>query len=77
MLPIDASDVRQLLEALIAAFSTLGGAMAYTSGLNADKAMAEGQSAAVVARRVNEGIGYGFRLSWPVSVAAFAIMVVT
>jgi hypothetical protein len=77
MLPIDLASARPLLEALIAAFSIVGGAMACASGFNADQAITEGRSADIVARRINEGVGYGFRLSWRLSAGVFAIMAAT
>jgi hypothetical protein len=67
-------DARSLLEGAIAAFSVLGGYMAYLSGYYASQALAQGRPAEVVAQRVNEGIGIGFRFAWPLSIVALMIM---
>jgi membrane protein YqaA with SNARE-associated domain len=60
MAPVEASSARELLEAAVAAFSVLGGFMAYWSGYFAARAIAENQPPHVLAQRVNEGIGEGF-----------------
>lgn len=74
MVPVDLASLRDLLEALIAGFSVLGGGMAYLSGSYAATALAQEQPADVVARRVNEGIGEGFTLSRGMSIVALTIM---
>lgn len=73
MTPTDSAVVPDLLEAVIAAVSILGGAMAYESGLGAAEAVAESQSDEVLGRRVNEGIANGFVWGWPLSVIALII----
>jgi hypothetical protein len=60
MAPIDGAVVPGLLEAVVAAVSILGGAMAYESGLGAAEAVSENQPAETLGRRVNEGIAKGF-----------------
>jgi hypothetical protein len=70
---VDPSTIRDLLEAIIAGFSVLGGAMACLSGLHAARALAKEAPPAVVAERVNEGIGQGFMYFWPSSIAALII----
>jgi len=75
MVPIDLTNIRELTEAVIAAFSALGGAMAYASGSYAAEALAEKQPAYVVARRVNEGVGRGFMASRWLLTAVFVVMV--
>ena len=60
MAPVDASGARELIEAAVAAFSVLGGGMAYTSGFYAAQALTQRQPPEIVAQRVNEGIGKGF-----------------
>ena len=73
MATIEAAVVPDLLEAVIAAVSILGGAMAYESGLGAAEAVAENQSDEALGRRVNEGIAKGFVWGWPLSVIALII----
>jgi hypothetical protein len=75
MLPADPESARSLLEAVVAAFSVLGGGMAYLSGYYASQALAQGQSAEFVAQRVNEGLALGFRVASPASIIALIIMV--
>lgn len=77
MTPVDPTSARDFLEAIIAAFSVLGGAMAYFSGFAAFQAVAREQPPESVAHRVNEGIAEGFGLAWPVSIAALMIVVWT
>ncbi len=77
MAPIDATGAREFLEAIIAAFSVLGGGMAYFSGFSASQALAQGQSAESVAHRINEGIAEGFELTSPLSIVALIIVVWT
>jgi hypothetical protein len=75
MTPIDAGSAGEFLEAIIAAFSVLGGGMAYCSGYGAAQALAERQPPEIVAQSVNEGIGLGFRHASPLSIVALIIMV--
>lgn len=74
MTPVEAESARHLLEGAIAAFSVLGGAMAYLSGYFAAQALAERQPPHVVAQRINEGIGEGF--AWGSSPAVVALIIV-
>jgi hypothetical protein len=67
MTPIDPSSVRNLLEAIVAAFSVLWGGMAGFSGTKAAEALREEQPPDVVAHRINLGIGYGYE-TFPVSI---------
>lgn len=60
MFPIETVDPRELLEATVTAVSILGGAMAYTSGFSASRAMQRRQAADILSQRINEGIGQGF-----------------
>jgi hypothetical protein len=73
MTPIDAAVVPGLLEAVVAAVSILGGAMAYESGLGAAETVSENQPGEILGRRVNEGIAKGFVWGWPLSVIALII----
>jgi len=60
---------------MIAAFSFLGGGMAYLSGRYAAQALAQQRPPAFVAQRVNEGVGEGFKLGSSLAIVAFMIMV--
>ena len=71
---IDGSGAREVLEALVAGFSVLGGTMAYLSGFWAFRALADGQPPAVIAERVNEGIAMGFAWGAPAAAVAFTIL---
>ncbi|HEX9966976.1 MAG TPA: hypothetical protein VGB06_03420 [Solirubrobacterales bacterium] len=73
MTPIDAAAARDFLEAVVAGFSVLGGAMAYSSGFSAAQAVAQNQPADVLAHAINEGIAEGFR--WGSQTAVFALMI--
>jgi hypothetical protein len=73
MLPLDATDARELLTAAVTAVSVLGGAMAYTSGYFASQATSEGQPAEVLGQLVNEALGRGFDWGWPAAVVALII----
>lgn len=75
MAPVEAESARQLLEAIVAGFSVLGGGMAYLSGYYASQALAQEQPPEFVAHRVNEGLAIGFRGAAPASIAALIIMV--
>jgi hypothetical protein len=77
MAPVDANSVRLLLEAIIAAFSVLGGGMADFSGFDAAEALEEGQPPEVVAHRINQGIGLGYEAFSPLSILALIIMLWT
>lgn len=74
MAPIDADSVRTLLEAIIAGFAVLGGAMAYFSGFEAFVALRRNQSRTIVAERINRGLGLGFAVGAPFALMALMIM---
>lgn len=74
MSPTDPNGTREFLEALISAFSVLGGGMAYLSGYYANQALAQDQSPEHLSRRVNEGLALGFRFGSPLSIVALIIM---
>lgn len=74
MAPIDFAAAREFLEGLIAAFSVLGGGMAYFSGFRAAQALAQGLSPEVVAHSINEGVGVGFEMFSPLSIMALIIV---
>lgn len=69
----DPGSVRELLEAVVTAFSILGGGMAYWSGFNAARALALGESHEQVAHSINEGIGKGFEFFSLFSIATLII----
>jgi hypothetical protein len=75
MAPLEAGDARELLEAAVAAFSVLGGSMAYFSGYFAAQALSEHQPPHLVAQRVNEGMGEGFVKGALPAIAALIIIV--
>ena len=77
MAPIDSDSVRGLLEAIIAAFSVLGGGMAGFSGFRAAEALNQGQPPEVVAYHINQGIGFGYETFSPLSILALIIMLWT
>jgi len=75
MTPVDANGAREFLEAIIAAFSLLGGGMAYLSGYYAAHALAQDSSPDDLSQAVNEGVGVGFKYASPTSIVALIIMV--
>lgn len=74
MVSIDPASAREFLEGVIAAFAVLGGIMAYFSGYEASKALAENQPSTTVAERINEGLGVGFDLGGRTAIVALMIM---
>lgn len=74
MVPADPGSAKVLVEAIIAAFSILGGGMALFSGFNAAESLAQDRPPAVVAHSVNKGIGKGFETSASISIATLVIM---
>ena len=75
--PTTAASAREFLEAIIAAFSVLGGGMAFASGLAAADALAREEPPETVARRINEGVGTGFESASPLSIVALIIVLWT
>jgi hypothetical protein len=74
MFSVDSESTRGLLEGVIAAFSVLGGCMAYLSGYYASQALAQGQPPEHLSQQVNEGLGLGFRFGYPLSIFTLMIM---
>jgi hypothetical protein len=77
MQSFDALAAHQFINAVVAAFSMLGGAMASVSGSWAAQAILEDQPPNVVSQRVNEGIGMGFVYGAPLALVALIIAVWT
>ena len=71
---LDAASARQFLEALIAAFSVLGGLMAYFSGYAASNALGQEQPPENITKSINEGLGVGFEVGVPSATLALMIM---
>jgi hypothetical protein len=72
--PIDPASAREFLEAIIAAFSVLGGVMAYFSGYAAYRGLREESTLTNVADDINQGLGVGFALGVPSAILALMIM---
>ncbi len=69
---VDPTSARDFLEAAVAAFSVLGGTMAYWSGYAA--AAAQHRPAEVLSHQINLGIAEGFR--WG-SLGALMALIIT
>ncbi len=65
---IGAAGLGELLQSAITAVSILGGAMAYASGFNAARALAEEDPPEVVGQSINEGLGTGFAAGFPLAI---------
>ena len=74
MIPVEPGNAREFLEAIIAAFSVLGGVMAYYSGYAGYQALAQDQPPSSLAHEINQGIGEGFALGVPAAIMALMIM---
>jgi len=74
MTPIDPAGAREFLEAVIAAFSVLGGVMAYFSGYAAYHGLRDGSAPSAVAEEINESLGEGFALGVPSAMLSLMIM---
>jgi hypothetical protein len=77
VISIDPTNVRLFLEAIIAAFSILGGGMAALSGFRAADAVAKGLPPKIVAHRINEGIASGYETFSSLSILALGVMLWT
>lgn len=73
MLPLETSDLRNVIESAVAAVSVLGGAMAYESGHAAKKATSKNLAPQIVAQRINEGLSEGF--FWGRPAATFCLII--
>lgn len=70
----DPATARQFLEALVAAFSVLGGTMAYFSGFAASNALSQGLPPGEVTEGIDKGLGLGFEVGVPSAILALIIM---
>jgi hypothetical protein len=77
MTPVDLSGAHDLLEAVITAFSVLGGGMAYVSGFNAAQALAQDQPPEIIGYRISVGIAVGFGTFSPIAILALIIAIWT
>lgn len=57
----------ELVQSAVTAVSILGGAMAYTSGYNAARALADEDPPEVAGQSINEGLGRGFAVGFPLA----------
>ena len=73
----DPGNVRELLEAIVTAFSVLGGGMAYWSGFKAAQALARREPPGALAHTIDRAIGEGFVIFSRFSPVALAIMLWT
>jgi hypothetical protein len=71
---LDPASARQFLESLIAAFSVLGGVMAYFSGYAASNALGQDMPSGKVSAGINQGLGVGFEVGVPSAIMALMIM---
>jgi hypothetical protein len=74
MVSIDPTTAREFLDGVIAGFAVLGGIMAYFSGYEASKALAEAQPPETIAQCINEGLGVGFDLGARAAIVTLMIM---
>ena len=73
MAAIQATEVRELVEAAITSISTLGGSMAYFSGFAAAKASVENSTPEMLSQAINESLGAGFLIGCPLAMATLII----
>lgn len=62
---MEATGFSELVQSAVTAVSILGGAMAYMSGYNAARALAEEDSPEIASQSINEGLGKGFAVGFP------------
>jgi hypothetical protein len=70
---MEPTGLNELVQSAITAVSILGGAMAYTSGYNAARALAEEDPPEVAGQSINEGLGRGFAVGFPL---AFVVSII-
>jgi len=64
---VEATEFSALVQSAVTAASILGGAMAYTSGYHAARALAEEDPPEVAAQSINHGLGRGFAAGFPLA----------
>lgn len=74
MTPLDLADARAFLDAVIAAFAVLGGAMAYFSGFEAARAKLARELPRTITDRISIGIADGFVVGAPAAVLTLMMM---
>lgn len=65
---------REFIEVLVSAVSVLGGFMAFTSGLEASKAVFAGRRPDKVAYEINKGLAYGFNFGLPAALIVCTLL---
>ena len=73
MAAIQATEVRELVEAAVSSISVLGGSMAYFSGFAAAQASVENSTPETLSQAVNESLGAGFVVGCPMALATLII----
>lgn len=73
MAAIQATEVRELVEAAVTSISTLGGSMAYFSGFAAAQASVENSTPEMLGQAINESLGAGFLIGCPLAMATLII----
>jgi len=73
MAAIQATEVRELVEAAVTSISVLGGSMAYFSGFAAAQASVENSAPETLGQAVNESLGAGFVVGCPLALATLII----
>ena len=64
---MEPNGLSELVQSAVTAVSILGGAMAYMSGYNATRAIAENDSPETASQRINEALGTGFAAGFPLA----------
>ncbi len=70
---IETAEFSELVQSAITAVSILGGAMAYTSGYYAARALTGDDPPEVTGQRINEGLGAGFIAGFPLAILILII----
>ena len=69
----DTTEFSALVQSAITAVSILGGAMAYTSGYHAARALAWDYPPELSSAYINEGLGLGFVAGFPLAILVLMI----
>jgi hypothetical protein len=65
---------RDFIEVIVSAVSVLGGFMAFTSGMEASKAVFARRPPDELAYRINKGLASGFNLGLPAALIAYTLL---